>query len=90
MDEKGPIMPQTNTAAGASPAPSHNPNRLLTEKEVEAEYGINHRTLQPWRVRGCGQKFLKIGRSVRNLRKDIEAWLASKIRRTTSDSGVGM
>ncbi len=83
----GPIMPQTNTTVGALPAPSNNPNRLLTEKEVEAEYGINHRTLQAWRVRGGGPKFLKIGRSVRYRRKDIAAWLDSQTKRSTSDPG---
>ncbi len=83
-------MAQTNTTAGASPAPSTNPDRLLTEMELEAEDGFNHRTLQAWRVRGGGPKYLKIGRSVRYRRKDIEAWLASKIRRSTSDPGQGM
>ncbi len=84
-------MAQTNTTAGASPAPSNNPNRLLTEKEVEAEYGINHRTLQAWRVRRSdGIPFLHLGRAVRYRAKDVEAWLDSKIRRSTSDPGRGM
>ncbi len=81
-------MSQTNTTAGALSAPSNN--RLLTEKEVEAEDGLNHRTLQAWRVRGSGPNFLKIGRSVYYRRKDIDAWLDSKIRRSTSDPGQGM
>ena len=84
-------MAQTNTTAGASPAPSNNPNRLLTEKEVEAEYGINHRTLQAWRVRRSdGIPWVALGRAVRYRAKDVEAWLDSKIRRSTSDPGRGM
>ena len=83
-------MAQTNTTAGASPAPPHNPNRLLTEKEVEAEYGINHRTLQAWRVRRSdGIPWVSLGRAVRYRVKDVEAWLESKIRRSTSDPGRG-
>ncbi len=84
-------MAQTNTAAGALPAPSRNPNRLLTEKEVEAEYGINHRTLQAWRVRRSdGIPFIHLGRAVRYRVKDVEAWLDSQTKRSTSDPGRGM
>lgn len=84
-------MAKPNKDAGTFPAPSNNPNRLLTEKEVEAEYGINHRTLQAWRVRRSdGIPWVSLGRAVRYRVKDIEAYLESKIRRSTSDRGRGL
>lgn len=52
--------------------------RLLTEREVEADYGIPTKTLQHWRYVGRGPRYLKIeGRLVRYRLADIERWLES-------------
>ena len=61
--------------------------RLLSEKDVSAEYGIPLATLRSMRFRGAGCPFIKIGSSVRYLREDIETWLASCRRMSTSDTG---
>lgn len=60
---------------------------LLDEKAVSREYGIPLATLRGWRFRGLPPKFLRLGRSVRYRVKDLEAWLASCERRSTSDPG---
>jgi predicted DNA-binding transcriptional regulator AlpA len=52
--------------------------KILSPREVEAEYGYPERTLETWRTRGRGPAWLRIGtRSVRYDRADIEAWQAS-------------
>ena len=50
--------------------------KLLTEKEVSAEYGVKIKTLQMWRWRRQGPAFIRISsRAVRYERSEIEAWL---------------
>ena len=61
---------------------------LLDEKAVSREYGIPLATLRGWRFRGLPPRFMKLSRSVRYRRADIEAWLSSCVRRSTSDDGT--
>ena len=62
--------------------------QLLTEAEVEKEYTISKRTLQKLRCTGGGPSYLKLGRAVRYRPKDIEVYLESCIRASTSDDGT--
>jgi predicted DNA-binding transcriptional regulator AlpA len=49
--------------------------------------GLSVSTLNKLRVFGGGPVFLKLGRRVAYDLADLDAWLASKRRRSTSDSG---
>lgn len=57
---------------------------LLKEGQVETYFGLRTRTLQDWRLKGCGPKFVKAGRSVFYRPKDIMAFLDA---RTFSNTG---
>lgn len=59
---------------------------IMTEKEAAAMLAISARTLQAWRVSGCGPRFLKLGRAVRYDRDQIDAWTASRAVASTSES----
>ena len=63
--------------------------RLLTETEVQDQFGLRVGMLRAWRFRGGGPVYMKIGRSCRYLAPDIEAFLASCKRKSTSDPGDG-
>ncbi len=66
--------------------PQDNPLELLTEKELAKVTGFSPRTLQSWRCRGLGPPFLKISQGcIRYQRAEVEKWLASRWRRSTSD-----
>jgi hypothetical protein len=45
------------------------------------------RTLQKWRLQGNGPEFLKLGHAVRYDPADLEQYLESARRRSTSDPG---
>lgn len=49
--------------------------KLLTRSEVESEYGIGKRFLEVAATRREGPAFVKIGRSVRYRREDLERWI---------------
>lgn len=49
--------------------------KLLTRLEVETEYGIGKRFLEVAATRREGPAFIKIGRSVRYRREDLECWI---------------
>lgn len=52
--------------------------KLLTEQEVEQEYGIKARTLQGWRFRRKGPPFVKLsGSVVRYDRTALDRWIAA-------------
>lgn len=53
-----------------------------------ADYtGFAGSTLEKLRVTGDGPPFLKVGRVVLYDRDDLDAWLSSKRRTSTSDAG---
>jgi predicted DNA-binding transcriptional regulator AlpA len=61
--------------------------RLLTRTDVESEYGIGKRYLEVAAMRREGPPFIKIGRSVRYRRSDIESWISSRRVRTEDPLG---
>jgi hypothetical protein len=63
--------------------------RLLRPVEVEAEYGLPSGGLAKKRVAGGGDAppFLRFGRAIYYDRDDLERWIASSKRNSTSDPG---
>lgn len=55
------------------------PARLLTTKDMEAEYGIPIATQYQMRLRGEMPPAVKFGRKLYYRREDIEKWVASKL-----------
>ena len=65
------------------------PQTLLNEKQAAKRLGVGGKCLQAWRVRGGGPVFLKVGRLVRYTQSDLETWLLTRRRESTSDTGKG-
>jgi excisionase family DNA binding protein len=59
---------------------------LLTQREAAMALRLSERTLERWRVSGEGVRFVKAGRRVLYRLDDIETWLASRVRTSTSES----
>jgi predicted DNA-binding transcriptional regulator AlpA len=59
----------------------------LTVEAAAAHIGLSASTLNKLRVFGGGPVFLKLGRRVAYDLTDLDNWLASKRRRSTSDQG---
>lgn len=57
---------------------------LLTESEAAYFLRASARTLQDWRVRGCGPKFVKVGSRVVYQRKDLLEWIATRTLQSTT------
>jgi len=63
----------------------HSPRRpLLTEAEVQRHFGFRKRTLQDWRRRGCGPRYVKIHTRVFYAIEDIETFIDAHKRQSTS------
>jgi hypothetical protein len=68
---------------------THDPDSALTENQAADFLGVSVRTLQAWRVRGGGPRYLKIGRSVRYQRRELVAFQkAHTVSSTTGISGA--
>jgi predicted DNA-binding transcriptional regulator AlpA len=61
---------------------------LLTEAQVSEILGRGVPTLQKDRVAGTGPQFIKMGRLVRYRPADVQAWLAERVRRSTSEGAA--
>jgi predicted DNA-binding transcriptional regulator AlpA len=59
--------------------------RARTEREVADMLGLSVATLRAWRHRGQGPRFLRLGRAVRYLPADLEAF----VRVSAVDVGTG-
>lgn len=63
---------------------------LLTTQEVSELLGLQPRTLANWRWRGYGPRYLNLGgRRIRYRLRDVEAFLESEVRTSTSNSHPG-
>lgn len=60
---------------------------LLTEAQVAERLAISPRTLQMWRFKGGGPRFVKVGVAVRYRPEDIADWLSRQTRTSTADPG---
>jgi len=56
---------------------------FLTTPQVAEILGLAENTLEIWRHRGIGPKFLKFGRACRYRRADLEAWIDAQTRTST-------
>lgn len=54
------------------------PTRLWTTDELAAYLQVPRQTLYAWRVAGCGPRGLRVGKHVRYLPADVDAWLESR------------
>ncbi len=78
-------MPQSD-AVPPHPAAA-DPEQKFNQNAAAAYLGSNPRTLEGWRVRDGGPRFIKVGRRVVYRRRDLDEWLAARERRSTSDRG---
>jgi excisionase family DNA binding protein len=60
--------------------------RLLTQREAAALLRLSERTLERLRITGLGPVFVKAGRRVLYRESDLEAWVESRVRGSTSES----
>lgn len=68
---------------------SVNDDPLLTEKDAAKYLNYAPRTLAGWRHRGGGPRYISVSRtSVRYRQSDLEAWIAARRQRSTSDLGA--
>jgi excisionase family DNA binding protein len=51
----------------------------MTQKQVAEMLGLSTATLEGWRIRGKGPRYLKLGRCVRYLVADLEAWIERRV-----------
>ena len=61
---------------------------LLDETKAARILGLSVKTLRRWRWAGKGPAFRKLGRAVRYASNDLEAFIASALRTSTSDGGA--
>jgi predicted DNA-binding transcriptional regulator AlpA len=60
----------------------------LNEHQAATFLGLSTRTLQAWRVRGGGPRFMKIGRAVRYQRRELLAFQQAHTFSSTTEAGA--
>lgn len=53
--------------------------------EAAAYVGLSKITLQRFRITGDGPAFIKLGGAVRYRRSDLDEWLESRVKQSTSE-----
>ena len=62
--------------------------KVLKAKEAAAYLQISKPFLDRMRISGDGPVYLKIGRAVRYRTADLDAWLATRLTRSTSQAAI--
>lgn len=57
----------------------------MNERDASERLGLSVRTLQKWRLQGIGPRFVKLGHAVRYEPEDLEKYIQSARRRSTSE-----
>lgn len=56
----------------------------LTETQLAERWAISRKTLQAWRLRGDGPRFMRIGTAIRYMLSDITAYEAANTHNSTA------
>lgn len=59
---------------------------ILDINAVADQLGVRPSCLARWRVAGEGPRFAKLGKRVVYRQKDIDVWIESKVRSSTSEA----
>ena len=59
--------------------------KLLTTTQAAAALTLKRTTLEAWRVRGGGPRYVKLGRAIRYRAEDIEDFIESNMMGMTTD-----
>jgi excisionase family DNA binding protein len=70
---------------GGQSSRGHMTDKLLTQQQLADELEVSLRTLERWRQQGTGPAFIRVGRSPRYRRADIDAWLERQRQRQTRE-----
>lgn len=72
---------------GGRPIPEH-PGALLYTVEAAFLLGLSPRTVEALRLRGGGPPYIQVTpKAVRYRRRDLDAWITARSRKSTSDPG---
>ncbi len=66
-----------------------DPDGLMVENEAAHLLAVSQRTLQAWRLRGGGPRFVKAGRAIRYRRRDLIDWMETNAVFSTSALPAG-
>ena len=66
------------------------PPRYLRTPEAARFVGLSIRTLEKHRIYGTGPRYAKLGGRVVYSLEDLQAWVASAVKASTSDPGQGI
>ncbi len=89
MSNDNSLSPADAVRAATASIPVH-PIALLTEIQAAEVLNLSIRTLQAWRVRGGGPRFVRLsGRAVRYRNADLAAYIEARTVTSTSDPGAG-
>jgi excisionase family DNA binding protein len=58
---------------------------LLSQKQAARMLGLSVRTLERHRIAGTGPRFARLGRLVRYRQNDLDQWVESNLRNSTSE-----
>jgi len=58
-------------------------NAFLDTQAAADHLGLKRQTLEAWRCRGGGPRFVKLGRAVRYRQADLDGWIESRVRDNT-------
>jgi hypothetical protein len=65
-----------------------NVDAVLNENQAANFLGVSVRTLQAWRVRGGGPRYMKIGRAVRYQHRELVAFQETHTVSSTTEAGA--
>ena len=64
-------------------------HQTFLDSDQAAEYlGLKRTTLEAWRCRGGGPRFVKLGRAVRYRQTDLDEWIESRLRENTQQGAA--
>jgi predicted DNA-binding transcriptional regulator AlpA len=67
-----------------------DPNELFCQDDAAHFLAVSPRTLEQWRVRGAGPRFVRLSRrAVRYRRRDLHDWIAERVVQPTSQPSPG-
>lgn len=76
----------SQTTSNAFLHSKRDPSGLLREAEAARRIGVSVRTLQAWRQRGGGPRYVKISsRAIRYRPSDLDLWIEDRICKSTAE-----